>query len=369
LYLKSLELINFRNYVHQTIEPCPHFNILTGQNAQGKTNLLESIYLACTGKSFRTSREREAINWSSEFSTIQCLLETETRELKIKLQLYPGQKKFFVNENIVHGYPLGWPGVVLFTPDDLLLIKGPPQERRRFLDYELGLFQPQYSHYLSRYNRIVSQRNNLLREIREKRTKNSTLQAWNEQLGRYGAKVLLFRLQLLKKFSPHLRQLHFQLTTGHENLELRYHSSLKATNMYSEEELFNQYLEALATVQEEEIARAQTLIGPHRDDLSFFLNGVDAKTYGSQGQQRTIILALKIAQILQWKNDVNEYPVLLLDDVLQELDQIRRQALLNYVSGSVQVFLTSTSGENLKLGAGVNKILYNVVNGKITKAW
>lgn len=237
------------------------------------------------------------------------------------------------------------------------------------MDYELGLFQPQYSHYLSRYNRIVSQRNNLLREIREKRTKNSTLQAWNEQLGRYGAKVLLFRLQLLKKFSPHLRQLHFQLTTGHENLELRYHSSLKATNMYSEEELFNQYLEALATVQEEEIARAQTLIGPHRDDLSFFLNGVDAKTYGSQGQQRTIILALKIAQILQWKNDVNEYPVLLLDDVLQELDQIRRQALLNYVSGSVQVFLTSTSGENLKLGAGVNKILYNVVNGKITKAW
>jgi len=369
LYLKSLELINFRNYVHQTIEPCPHFNILTGQNAQGKTNLLESIYLACTGKSFRTSREREAINWSSEFSTIQCLLETETRELKIKLQLYPGQKKFFVNENIVQRYPLGWPGVVLFTPDDLLLIKGPPQERRRFLDYELGLFQPQYSHYLSRYNRIVSQRNNLLREIREKRTKNSTLQAWNEQLGRYGAKVLLFRLQLLKKFSPHLRQLHFQLTTGHENLELRYHSSLKATNMYSEEELFNQYLEALATVQEEEIARAQTLIGPHRDDLSFFLNGVDAKTYGSQGQQRTIILALKIAQILQWKNDVNEYPVLLLDDVLQELDQIRRQALLNYVSGSVQVFLTSTSGENLKLGAGVNKILYNVVNGKITKAW
>ena len=139
--------------------------------------------------------------------------------------------------------------------------------------------------------------------------------------------------------------------------------------MYSEEELFNQYLEALANVQEEEIARAQTLIGPHRDDLSFFLNGVDAKTYGSQGQQRTIILALKIAQILQWKNDVNEYPVLLLDDVLQELDQIRRQALLNYVSGSVQVFLTSTSGENLKLGAGVNKILYNVVNGKITKAW
>jgi DNA replication and repair protein RecF len=367
LYLKSLELINFRNYVRQTIEPCPHFNILIGQNAQGKTNLLESIYLACTGKSFRTSREREAINWYSDFSAIHCLLETETRELIIKLLLNPGQKKFLVNENIVHGYPLGWPGVVLFTPDDLLLIKGSPQERRRFLDYELGLFQPHYNHYLSRYNRVVSQRNNLLREIREKRIKNHTLQAWNEQLGRYGAKVLLFRLELLKKFSPHLRQLHLKLTTGRENLEIRYHSSFKVANMYSEEEIFNQYLEALIAVQEEEIARAQTLIGPHRDDLSFFLNGADAKTYGSQGQQRTVILTLKIAQILQWKIDVDEYPILLLDDVLLELDQVRRQALLNYVTGNVQVFLTSTSRENLKLDAGVNGNLYNVVNGKIVK--
>ena len=137
--------------------------------------------------------------------------------------------------------------------------------------------------------------------------------------------------------------------------------------MYSEEEIFNQYLEALIAVQEEEIARAQTLIGPHRDDLSFFLNGADAKTYGSQGQQRTVILTLKIAQILQWKIDVNEYPILLLDDVLLELDQVRRQALLNYVTGNVQVFLTSTSRENLKLDAGVNGNLYNVVNGKIVK--
>lgn len=367
MYLKSLELINFRNYVRQIIEPCPHFNILIGQNAQGKTNLLESIYLALTGKSFRTAREREAINWSSQFSAIHCHLETETRELKIKFLLKPGQKKFLVNENVVHGYPLGWPGVVLFTPDDLLLIKGSPQERRRFLDHELGLFQNQYDHYFSRFNRVVFQRNNLLRDIRDKRAKNSTLQAWNEQLGHYGAKILFFRLELLKKFIPHLRQVHLQLTGGLENLEIKYHSSFKAANTLSEEELFNQYLEALAAVQEEEIARAQTLIGPHRDDLSFFLNGVDAKTYGSQGQQRTIILTLKIAQILQWKNEVNEYPVLLLDDVLLELDHLRRQALLNYVTGNVQTFLTSTSRENLKFEAGVCKNLYNVANGEITK--
>lgn len=366
MYLKHLELINFRNYVHQTVEPSPNFNILIGQNAQGKTNLLESIYLALTGKSFRTTREREAINWSSKFSAIHCQLETETRELKIKLLLKPGQKKFLVNENIVHGYPLGWPGVVLFTPDDLLLIKGSPQERRRFLDHELALFQSQYDHYFSRFNRIVFQRNNLLRDIRDKRAKNNTLQAWNEQLGRYGARILFFRLELLKKFIPHLRQVHLKLTEGLENLEIKYHSSFKATNT-SEEELYNQYLEALEVVQEDEIARAQTLIGPHRDDLSFFLNGADAKTYGSQGQQRTIILTLKIAQILQWKNEVNEYPVLLLDDVLLELDQLRRQALLKHVTGNVQTFLTTTSRESLRIDAGPGNNIYNVVNGEITK--
>lgn len=367
MYLKRLEMANFRNYIRQVIEPGPYFNILVGQNAQGKTNLLESIYLACTGKSFRTSKEREAIHWDSEFSTIHSLLETETHQLEIKLFLQPGKKKILVNGIAANRYPLGWPGVVLFTPDDLLLVKGSPQERRRFLDYELGFFQPQYGHYLSRYYRVLSQRNNLLREIRDKRLKSHALQVWNEQLGRYGSKILYFRLELLKKFSPHLRELHLQLTAGREKFEIKYHSSFKATNIDSEEELFKQYLKALTTVQEEEIARAQTLIGPHRDDLSFFLNGADARIYGSQGQQRTVVLTLKISQITQWKNETSEYPILLLDDVLLELDRDRRQALLSYVTGTVQTFMTSTSSENLKIGANVERKLYNIVNGKIIK--
>lgn len=365
MYLKRLELTNFRNYSNQMIEPSVFFNVLTGQNAQGKTNILESIHLSCTGRSFRTAREREIIHWESDFSLINCLFETDRRQIEVKTVLRPGQKKIEVNGVLARGYPLGWPGAVLFTPDDLVMVKGSPNERRRFLDLEVGPFHPQYGHYLGRYNRVLSQRNNLLREIREKRLKNDSLRAWNEQFCRYGSKLLFLRMDLLKKLNPDIRGLHRELTAGTEDIDIRYLSSLKIDHPADEEEIYQRFTEELHSVEDEEIARAQSIIGPHRDDLSFFINGADARIYGSQGQQRTIVLTLKISQIRQWYNELNEYPILLLDDVLFELDHGRRQALFSRVGGMVQTFVTSTDAGNVGSNVDFDTKSYTVSKGKI----
>lgn len=349
MYLKRLELVNFRNYTSQVIEPDNLFNIFSGSNAQGKTNLLESIFLSCTGKSFRTPREAEIISWQKEFSYINCLFETVSRQVEVRVELQPGKKKIDVNGVLTRGYPQGWPGVVLFKPEDLILVKGSPLDRRRFLDLEFGPFHPQYGHFLSLYNRVLFQRNNLLREIREKKLKSGSLEVWNEQLCRYGARLLYLRLELFKILSPLIRSIHHDLTAEKEDLDIRYLSSVKITTSSAEDDIYSRFLEGLEEVGEEEIKRSQTLIGPHRDDFALYINNKDARIYGSQGQQRTIVLTLKISQIMHWHKEIGEYPILLLDDVLFELDENRRRALLNRVWGMVQTFVTSTGEHKIAL--------------------
>lgn len=365
MYLKRLELTKFRNFLRQDIEPGLLFNIITGKNAQGKTNILEAIYLCCTGKSFRTIKEKEIINLNSNFSKVCCLFETSEREIEVKVLLAPGQKKITVNGTLMRGYPLGWPGVVLFTPGDLVIVKGSPQERRRFLDSEIGPFNPQYAYYLNRYQRVINQRNNLLREIRDKRIKNVSLQAWNEQISQYGAKIIYMRLMLLKKIGPIIQKLYRELTGDIEKIDIRYLSSLKINHFPTEQEIYSQFNDELISIKQKEIERAQSLIGPHRDDLAFFIDGHDARIYGSQGQQRTIVLALKIAQIKMWHTEIGEYPILLLDDVLFELDHVRRDALFDQVEGAVQVFITSTGLANIELNKGDNKNFFTVSKGSM----
>ncbi|OPX88306.1 MAG: DNA replication and repair protein RecF [Pelotomaculum sp. PtaB.Bin104] len=365
MYLKRLELTNFRNFLSQDIEPGLFFNIFTGKNAQGKTNILEAIYLCCTGKSFRTVKEKEIINWNADFSTIYCLLETSVREFELKVLLSPGQKKIMVNGTLARGYPLKWPGVVLFTPGDLVIVKGSPQERRHFFDSEIGPFKAQYGFELNQYQRVLIQRNNLLREIRDKRLKNESLQVWNEQLCRYGSKIITMRLELLKRFGPVVQKLFRELTGGMEKIDIRYLSSLKINQLSTEREIYNQFNDHLTSVKQQEIERAQSLIGPHRDDLAFIIDGNDARIYGSQGQQRTVILALKIAQIKMWHIETGEYPILLLDDVLFELDRVRQDALFDQAGGAVQVFITSTESSNININHSYVKKLYTVSKGKI----
>lgn len=362
MYLKRLEIANLRNYSSQVIEPDLFFNIFSGSNAQGKTNLLEAIYLSCTGKSFRTQRESEIISWQKEFSYINSLFETNNRQVEVRAELLPGKKRIEVNGILTRGYPQGWPGVVLFKPEDLALVKGSPLERRRFLDLEFGPFYPQYGYLLGQYNRVLMQRNNLLREIKDKKEKNSSLQVWNEQFCQYGSRLLLQRIEIFKLFSPLIRDIHHDLTGAKEDLDIRYLSTLKINVPSSVEDIYSQFIKGLREIEEEEIKRAQTLIGPHRDDFSLYINNRDARTYGSQGQQRTIVLTLKISQILQWHKEIGEYPLLLLDDVFFELDENRRRALLKRVGGLVQTFVTTTGDHKvtLKDGFTVKKFIVHV---------
>lgn len=365
MYLKRLELTNFRNYSRQIIEPDKFFNIFSGSNAQGKTNILESVFLSCTGKSFRTAKEAEIINWHKEFSYINCQFETKSRQVEVRVELLPGKKKIEVNGILARGYPQGWPGVVLFKPEDLILVKGSPQDRRRFLDLEFGPFHPQYGHFLALYNRVLFQRNNLLREIKDKTSNSDSLGVWNEQLCRYGARLLYMRMDLFKNLSSLIRNIHHDLTGGKEVLDIRYLSSLKIKSPSSEEEIYSQFAKEIQENEAEEIKRSQSLVGPHRDDFNLYIDNKDARIYGSQGQQRTIVLTLKISQILQWHQEIGEYPILLLDDVLFELDENRRQALLSRVLGQVQTFVTSTNENRISLKSNYTVKKFIVSAGKV----
>lgn len=367
MHLERIEITGFRNYERQVLEPSPYFNILIGKNAQGKTNLLEAVYFACTGRSFRTSREVEIIKQENNFSRVLGFFKSNRRDYEVKALLLPGKKSVQVNGSANRGYPFGWPGVVLFTPDDLILVKGSPNVRRRFLDLEVGPFHPQYAHIFSSYNRIVQQRNKLLKEIKEKKQKSSALEVWNEQICRYGSKLLYLRIELLKRFCPLIRTIHGELTGGTENLDIHYLSSLKIDDVHNEEEIYNRFKKEICAIEGVEVERSQSLVGPHRDDLSLLLNGSDARIYGSQGQQRTIVLTLKIFQIRQWKDEIDEYPILLLDDVLFELDPGRQQSLLKQVDGAVQSFITYTGEEKVNfIATSFEKKIYNVSMGKIT---
>jgi len=365
LYLRRLELINFRNFNRQVIEPGIFINLLVGDNAQGKTNLLEAIYFACTGRSFRTVKEKEIINRERDYACVKCRLETERRNIDLKAVLHPGKKSININGVSARGFPLGWPGVVLFTPDDLRIIKGSPQERRRFFDLEVGPFHPGYSHYLSRYNKIITQRNILLKEVRARKAKSELLNAWNDQLCGYGAKILFLRIYLLKKFYPFVKELHRQLTGGKEEINLNYLSSLNIDGATTEEAIYHRLSQALPRIRNEEIGRAQTLIGPHRDDFSIMINGADARIYGSRGQVRTIILGFKISLVMLWYQEISEYPVLLMDDVMFELDKERRRLILKSMGGKVQTFITATSEQDLDQKTILRKNIYRVADGKI----
>lgn len=365
MYLKQLELSNFRNYHKQVLEPGLFLNVLTGQNAQGKTNILEAIYMACAGNTFRSGKEKDIISWDSEFCYIHSLLQTEQRSLQINILIKPGFKKIEVNGSLKRGSPLNWPGVILFTADDLVLVKGSPFERRRFLDMEVGPFHQQYGHNLARYQRVLMQRNNILREIRQKREGKDSLEVWDEQLCRYGAKILNIRLELLKKFSPVLRSLYRELAVGVEDFDIRYKSTVNLEGLNSEGEIYSNFQRQLSAIQGEEIDRSQSMLGPHRDDLAFFINGRDARIYGSQGQQRTIVLTLKIAQLDLWKNEIGEYPILLLDDVIFELDNDRRQAIFERIGNMVQTFLTTTKTEAIGFSKEINHKTFTVSHGNI----
>lgn len=366
MQIGSISLINFRNYKNVYFRPHKGINIITGANAQGKTNLIESIYFCLRGRSFRAERDRDVINWQGENTSINAEINVLDRKIQIQWLANAKSKKLKINGNDTPRSELDVLGVVLFCPEDMYLVKGSPQERRRFMDYEVGPLNPQYSHAFRQYNRVLTQRNSLLKEIRDRRSTQEMLEVWDQQLFRYGAKIIFLRLQILAKLIPMAKNIHYEITSGSEELQAKYLSSLVLEPGLKEDQIASIFNSASKKIRHTEITRCQTLLGPHRDDLSLLINGVEAKTFGSQGQQRSVTLSLKLSQLELWYKEFGFYPVLLLDDVLFELDQKRQTMLLERVENKVQTFITTcfTGGiEEFIKGAGS---LWQVNSGDLT---
>jgi DNA replication and repair protein RecF len=358
LYLEDLKLTNYRNYDLVNESFSPHFNLLTGANAQGKTNLLEAIYYLSTGGAYRPARDLQLIRWDHSFFRIEGFFRNHYGEAKIEIN-YKNNGNTAGNtakEVKINGIKiskmadlLGVFTSVLFAPEDLFIVKGSPAERRRLLDNDIAQVSPSYYKLLQKYMRILQQRNFLLRKIFKKQASLDELAVWNQQFIGAGAEIIQKRLQVLEKMAPLTRLMQRKLTNGAENLEIKYLFN-RTAEIRNPVEITAMLKHECEILEREEIVRGLTLFGPHRDDYAFLLNGVNLKYYGSQGQHRTAVLAVKLAELEFFKAETGEYPVLLLDDVLSELDQNRKEYLVKtIISKEIQCFITTT--EELPLGA------------------
>ena len=363
MYLEKLKLINYRNYESLNSDFSAQINILKGSNAQGKTNLLEAIYYLAIGRAYRLIREDQLIKWGHDRFSLSgqirnkvglINLEVFFQDNKQSRQLSAPRGKKMQKEIKVNGLKirrmadfLGNLTAVLFAPENLNIIKGAPLERRKLLDNDISQVSPGYYLKLQQYNQILKQRNHLLRKIAESRQGLEELEIWDLQLKTVGISIIQKRLEVLEKLTPLTRLMQRKLTGGRENLEFKYFFNRKweVKKGYDIEELFAQEIKR---VRKEELIRGMTLWGPHRDDFLLTVNGINLKLYGSQGQHRTAVLAIKLAELEFFKGESGEYPLLLLDDVLSELDQERREHLLNIIQGKViQCFITTTEDIDL----------------------
>ena len=334
MIIESLELKNYRNYKELHINFDPGTNVLYGDNAQGKTNILESVYVCATTKSHRGSKDREIIEFGEEESHIKMNIRKDDVPYRIDMHLKKNKTKgVAINGIAIHKASelFGVVNVVFFSPEDLNLIKNGPAERRRFVDLELCQLNRLYVHSLVQYNKIILQRNKLLKEIAFRPEYEEMLDIYDMQLVSYGRELIHYRNDFIDQMNGIIRDIHFNLSGGKEELEIRYEPNTEADVLEK----------ALKKSRMQDLRQKTTLTGPHRDDISFYVNNIDIRKFGSQGQQRTAALSLKLAEIELVKKIVKDYPILLLDDVLSELDSGRQEHLLSGIS-HIQTVITCT---------------------------
>ncbi|WP_100523481.1 DNA replication/repair protein RecF [Mycobacteroides abscessus] len=342
MFLKELEIKHYRNYQQQKLTFHQNITLFLGQNAQGKTNLMESIYVLALTKSHRSNKDKEWINWDEEFSWIKGTVQRKRGPLQLEIQLTGKGKKAKINgleQKKLSDY-VGSINVVMFAPEDLNIVKGSPQQRRKFLDMEIGQVSPMYIHLLSQYQKVLSQRNQCLKDAFKNRKYIDFLEVLNEQLAELAVKIIQRRTEFLAKMEAWANQVHQDITQQKETLKIEYLPSFPLDST-------EQFVQQLNQLKEKELARGTSLLGPHRDDLHFYINGTSVQQYGSQGQQRTTALSLKLAEIQLIFEEIGEYPILLLDDVLSELDSSRQSHLLDAIKDKVQTFVTTTGVEGL----------------------
>lgn len=362
--LRELILRNYRNY--DELELSFHSNLIlfAGPNAQGKTNILESIFASCTGRSHRTPRDRELIQWGKEEALIRTKVEKQVGVSEIAILLAArDKKKVSINQSPAArlGELMGHLNSVMFSPDDLKLIREGPAERRRFMDMELSQIRPQYFYYLQQYNRVLNHRNNLLKSIQVKPSLAATLPAWDHQLAEAGSYIIQQRRLFQDSLKIIAQEIHSRITNGTEKLTLEYKSSIPSQTSKLEE-IQQQFLQVLEGRHKEDIERGITGKGCHRDDIVFQINGADVRIFGSQGQKRTTVLSLKFSELEYMRQETGEYPLLLLDDAMSELDHGRQQMLLEYI-GKVQTFITLTDLDQIPDLKHKNMQIFKIQSG------
>lgn len=357
MIVESIRLENFRNYKSLKLKFDSGTNIFYGDNAQGKTNILESIYLCGTTKSHKGSKDREIIQFEEEESHIRMKLKGDSSPVKVDMHLKKNKPKGIA----INGVPIrkaselfGIANFVFFSPEDLNIIKNGPSVRRRFLDMELCQLNKIYLHHLSGYNKVVDQRNRLLKEYTFRPDIADTLDIWDIQMAEYGKKVIEERENFIGQLNEVIRDIHLHLTGEKETIELSYEKNVSA----------EEFAEVLQRNREKDLKMKLSLTGPHRDDICFKINGVDIRKYGSQGQQRTAALSLKLSEIELVKRQAGDTPILLLDDVLSELDGNRQKYLLDNIHDT-QTFITCTGLDDFVQNRfHINKV-FHVIDGQV----
>ena len=353
MYIEKIKLNNFRNYEQLELDLNKDINIIYGNNAQGKTNILEAIFLSSFGKSFRTNKEKEMIRFNEQSCLVEIFYQKKDRDGKVKIEI--GNKKQISLNGIKLkklSELLGNINIVIFTPDDINILKDGPASRRRFLDMMIGQLRPNYVYNLNMYLKTIEQRNNYLRQIREENKPEEMLEIWDENLAEYGEKIYIYRNEFIKKLLNKINNIHKNITDAKEEIRIEYLS-----NCDNKEN----YLKLLKERRKLDIIKGYTTKGIHRDDFVIYINDKEVSTYGSQGQNRTAVLSLKLSELQVVYDEIGEYPILLLDDFMSELDEVRRKNFLNNIKNT-QVILTGTDKIEL---SDVEYSIFNVKEGKI----
>lgn len=355
MIIKSIELSNFRNYEHLDITFDEGTNILYGDNAQGKTNILEAAYVSGTTKSHKGSRDKEMIRFDQTESHIKTLVEKNEKEYQIDIHLKKNKAKGIA----INKVPIkkaselfGILNIIFFSPEDLNIIKNGPAERRRFIDAELCQLDKIYLSDLTNYNKILNQRNKLLKDLYFNPSLKETLPVWDMQFVNYGKKIIARRNQFIMELNEVVHDIHYKISGGREEMVIKYEPNIE--DIFFEDELIR--------VKEKDLKYAQTSVGPHRDDLKISVGDIDVRKFGSQGQQRSCALSLKLSEIKLVEQTIHDKPVLLLDDVLSELDHNRQNYLLQAIDDTQTIITCTGLDDFVKNRFTLNKV-YEVENG------
>jgi len=355
MLITNLKLQNFRNYESLNINFDKEINIIYGDNAQGKTNILEAIYLSSLGKSFRTSKDKELIKMGENYSIIEVEYSKSDRNGKIKIEILD-KKNIFINGVKIKKLSelLGIIHIVIFTPDDINILKDGPSQRRRFLDIFIGQLRPNYIYCLNMYLKALEQKNNYLKQIKLENKSEQFLDIWDEKIAEYAEKVFKYRFEFINKIKEKIKLVHNSITENNENIDIQYLSD------FDNKENF---IKKLKNNRKLDIIKGYSTKGVHRDDFNIYINDNLVNVYGSQGQHRTAILSLKMSELKVINDEIGENPILLLDDFMSELDEKRRKNFLKNIKDT-QVLVTCTDKLYIE---NLNYNVYNVQQGKINK--